>query len=183
MAFIKEHTEKEANLNHYLESEAVMRGIAQHLGEDEEYWGMLGLLHDIDWEITEHDSTTHLTKAPAMLKEKGFDEDFIQIILSHGYGYDCANLQDKKRSEKLEHALACSETVTGLIYATALMRPNKIMDLEVKSVKKKMKDKKFAANVDRDVIRECEQLGISLDEFLGIAIGSMKKIADDIGLS
>ena len=163
--FVKEYTKKEANLNHYLESEAVMRGLAKHLKKDEEYWGMLGLLHDIDWEITENDSTTHLTKAPTILKEKGFDNDFINIVLSHGYGFDCAGMKDMKRSEELEHALACSETVTGLIYSTSLMRPNKIMDLETKSVKKKMKDKKFAANVDRDVIKECEKLGLTLDEF------------------
>ncbi|PLX28515.1 lysine--tRNA ligase [Candidatus Parcubacteria bacterium] len=182
LAFVKEYTKKEANLNHYLESEAVMRGLAKHLGKDEEYWGMLGLLHDIDWEITEHDSTTHLTKAPELLKEKGFDEDFITIVLSHGYGFDCAGMKDMKRSQELEHALACSETVTGLIYSTSLMRPNKIMDLEAKSVKKKMKDKKFAANVDRNVIKECEQLGLTLDEFLTIAIDSMREIAGDIGL-
>ena len=117
------------------------------------------------------------------MKEKGFDNDFINIVLSHGYGFDCAGMKDMKRSEELEHALACSETVTGLIYSTSLMRPNKIMDLETKSVKKKMKDKKFAANVDRDVIKECEKLGLTLDEFLDIAINSMKEIASDIGLA
>jgi len=182
LKFVEEYTKKAANLHHYLESEVVMRGLAKHLGKDEEYWGMLGLLHDIDWEITEHDPTTHLTEAPTILREKGFDEDFINIILSHGYGFECAGFQDKKRNKELEYALACSETVTGLIYATALMRPNKIMDLKVKSVKKKMKDKKFAANVDREIIKECEKIGVSLDDFLKIAVEAMRKIAGEIEL-
>jgi len=102
--------------------------------------------------------------------------------LSHGYGFECAGFQDKKRNKELEYALACSETVTGLIYATALMRPNKIMDLKVKSVKKKMKDKKFAANVDREIIKECEKIGVSLDDFLKIAVEAMRKIAGEIEL-
>ncbi|OGH91307.1 MAG: lysine--tRNA ligase [Candidatus Magasanikbacteria bacterium RIFOXYC2_FULL_39_8] len=182
LSFVKEYTKKEANLNHYLESEAVMRHLARRLSENESYWGMLGLLHDIDWEITEHDPTDHLTEAPNILKAKGFSEDFIQIILSHGYGFDCAGLKDKKRTEKIEHALACSETVTGLIYAIALMRPDKIKNLEISSVKKKMKDKKFAANVDRDVIKECEKLGLTIDEFLQIAINAMREISHNIGL-
>ncbi|MFA6426834.1 MAG: lysine--tRNA ligase [Candidatus Magasanikbacteria bacterium] len=182
LSLIKKYTKKEANLNHYLESEAVMRALARHLGRNEDYWGMLGLLHDIDWEITEHDSTQHLTKAPDLLREMKFDEDFINIILSHGYGFECAGLKDKKRTQELEHALACSETVTGLIYATALMRPEKINGLEVSSVKKKFKDKKFAANVSREVILECEKIGLTLDNFLQIAIDAMKKIAPKIGL-
>lgn len=183
LKFLKKYTKKTANLHHYFESEAVMRALARYLGEDQEYFGMLGLLHDIDWEITESDTTKHLTKAPELLKEIGFDEEFINIILSHGYGCDCAGLKDKKRAHKIEYALACSETVTGLIYATALMRPNKIDDLTVKSVQKKMKDKKFAANVDREIIKECEKIGVSLDKFLEIAINAMKDIASDIGLN
>lgn len=181
--FVKECTKKETNINHYLESEAVMRALARRLGRDEEYWGMLGLLHDIDWEITEHDSTTHLTKAPELLKQKGFDQDFINIILSHGYGCECAGLQNKKRTQELEHALACSETVTGLIYAVALMKPDKIQNLEVSSVKKKFKDKRFAAKVNRETILECEKLGLSLDEFLELSIGAMRDIAEKVGLN
>ncbi|MFA5813967.1 MAG: lysine--tRNA ligase [Patescibacteria group bacterium] len=179
---VKKYNKKQANLNHYLESEAVMRKLAERLGKDIELWGMLGLLHDIDWEETEDDSVNHLTKAPEMLKQAGFDDNFINTVISHGYGFECAGLQNKKRGSDVEYALACAETVTGLIYATALMRPDKIAALEAKSVKKKFKDKSFSAKVDREVIRECEKLGLELDEFLNLAIEAMRGIAGEIGL-
>jgi lysyl-tRNA synthetase, class II len=180
--YLQENTKKETNLHHYLESEAVMRELAEKLGKNVEYWGMLGLMHDIDWEETEDNSTLHLTKAPDMLKSLGFDDDFIEIIISHGYGFECANLQNKIRIRKVEHALACSETVTGLVYAAARLRPDKISSLTVKSLKKKFKDKKFAATVNREVIKECENLGLELDEFLQLSIDALKKISDKIGL-
>ncbi|MFA4830718.1 MAG: amino acid--tRNA ligase-related protein, partial [Patescibacteria group bacterium] len=179
---VKKYNKKQANLNHYLESEAVMRKLAERLGKDIELWGMLGLLHDIDWEETEDDSVNHLTKAPEMLKQAGFDDNFINTVISHGYGFECAGLQNKKRGSDVEYALACAETVTGLIYATALMRPDKIAALEAKSVKKKFKDKSFSAKVDLEVIRECEKLGLELDEFLNLAIEAMRGIAGEIGL-
>lgn len=179
--YLRKNTSNPANLNHYLESEAVMRGLARHLGEDEEYWGMLGLLHDIDWEETENDSTKHLTIAPQILQELGFDEEFICTVVSHGYGFDCAGLQNEVRTKKIEHALAAAETVTGLIYAYALMRGG-ITGMEVKGLKKKFKAPAFAAKVNRDVIRECEKLGLELNDFLQIAIDSMSEIKDQIGL-
>ena len=111
-----------------------------------------------------------------------FDEKFISIIVSHGYGFDCAGLNDKKRSQKEEFALAASETISGLVYAYARMRGNKISDMEVSGLKKKFKDKSFAAGCSRDIILESEKLGISLDEFFAIAIEGMKKIKDEIGL-
>ena len=168
--------------NHFLESEAIMKELAKKLGEDEEYWAMLGLLHDIDWGITKQNTTEHLTKAPKILKDTGFDEEFINIIISHGYGFDCAELKNKKRENKEEFALAASETLTGLIHAYSRMRGNKISDMEVSGLKKKFKDKSFAAGCNRDIINECEKLGITLDEFLGISIGAMKKIKNEIGL-
>jgi len=168
--------------NHFLESEAVMRELAKKLGEDEEKWAMLGLLHDIDWGITKNNSTEHLTKAPSILRENGFDDEFIKIIVSHGCGFECAGLKDKKREKKIEHALAASETLTGLIHAYARMRGNKITDMEVSGLKKKFKDKAFAAGCRRDIISECENLGISIDEFLGIGIEAMKRIKNDVEL-
>ncbi|KKQ28104.1 MAG: lysyl-tRNA synthetase [Candidatus Magasanikbacteria bacterium GW2011_GWC2_37_14] len=179
---IKKYTKKPANLNHYLESEVVMRALATHLKQNVEYWGMLGLLHDIDWEMTEDDSIKHLTKAPELLKGLGFDDYFIEIILSHGYGCNCAGLNDKKRSKQLEFALACAETVTGLIYSVSLMRPDKIATLDAKSVMKKFKDKKFAAKVDREVIKECEKIGLGVEEFLQLSIEAIRSIAGQIGL-
>ena len=188
--------------NHYLESEAIMKELAKKLGEDEEGWAMLGLLHDIDWGITKNNTSEHLTKAPQILKDAGFDETFIHNIVSHGCGFECGiknshsinnidkidewkflGLKDKKRAKKEEFALAASETLTGLIYAYAIMRGKKISDMEVTGLKKKFKDSRFAAGCNREIIKECENLGISLDEFLGIGIEAMKKIKNNIDLS
>jgi hypothetical protein len=179
---LKSMDQKESDINHYLESEAIMRELAERLGADVEYWGMLGLLHDIDWAKTRDNTKEHLTKAPEMLKELGFDKEFIDIVVSHGYGFDCAYLKDKKRTKRVEFALAASETITGLIYAYALMRDKKISDMKVKGLKKKFKDKTFAAGCDREIIKEAENLGISLDEFFEIGIEALKKIKYGIGL-
>jgi putative nucleotidyltransferase with HDIG domain len=168
--------------NHFLESEAIMRELAKKLGENEEEWAMLGLLHDVDWGITKNNVTEHLTKAPGILREVGFNDEFINNIISHGCGFDCAGLKDKKRQKKIEFALAASETLTGLIYAYAIMRGNKISDMEHSGLKKKFKDKAFAAGCNREIIKECENLGITFDEFLSIGIEAMKKIRNEIGL-
>ena len=181
---VKKYNSHEQDLIHYLESEAVMKELATHLGEDKEYWGMLGLVHDVDWGITKDDVSTHLKKMPEILKNAGFDKEFIEIVLSHGYGFEeLPFLVDKKRTKKIEYALAASETITGLIHAYALMRGKKISDMEVSGLKKKFKDKTFAAKVNRDVIKEIENIGISLDEFFKIAIEGIKKIKEDVGLN
>ena len=168
--------------NHFLESEAIMKELAKKLGENLDEWAMLGLLHDVDWGITKQNITEHLTKAPEILREEGFDEEFINIIISHGYGFDCAGFQNKKRESKEEFALASSETLTGLIHAYSRMRGNKISDMEISGLKKKFKDRAFAAGCNREIIKECENLGITLDEFFEIGIEAMKKIKNEIGL-
>ena len=183
---IKKYNSHEQDLIHYLESEAVMRQLASHLKlkEDKvEEWAMLGLLHDVDWGITKNDISTHLTRMPEILKEAGFGNDFIENILSHGYGFpELPHLAEKKRTEKVEHALAASETITGLIHAYALMRGNRISDMEAKGLMKKFKDKTFAAKIDREVIMEIENLGLTLEEFFKIAIEGIKKIKDEVRL-
>lgn len=179
---IKKYNSDERDLIHYLESEAVCRALAEKLGKDPEYFGMLGLLHDIDWSITKDNVQTHLTKAPEILREAGFDEKFIELLISHGYGFDCANLQDKKRTEKKQFILACGETVTGLIHAYALMRPEKLEGMKVGSLMKKFKDKTFARGVEREIILECEKLGLSLEEFFEIAVEAIKKIKNEVKL-
>ncbi len=180
---VKKYNLHEQDLIHYLESEAVMRELARHLHEDEDYWGVLGLVHDIDWGLTKEEVSTHLTKMPKLLKDAGFDEKFIKVILSHGYGFEeLPHLAEKKRTERVEHALAASETVTGLIHAYALMRGKRISDMEAKGLLKKFKDKTFAAKVSRDVIKEIENLGLTLDEFFQVAIDGIKKIKDKVGL-
>ncbi len=181
LQLVHQYNTEPSDLNHYRESEAIMGALAERVGEDAAYWSMLGLLHDIDWGLTKDDSKLHLTKAPDILRQAGFDEQFIQVILSHGYGWDCAGLQDMRRSQKIEFALASAETVTGLIYAYALMRRG-IEGMEVSGLKKKMKDKRFSAAINREVIMECEKIGLPLDEFLALAIKAMQGIAHEIGL-
>ncbi len=174
--------EDKPDWNHFLESEAIMKELAKKLGENEEYWAMLGLLHDVDWGLTKKNTKEHLTKAPEILKQAGFDEKFIKNIVSHGCGFECAGLKDKKRQEKIEYALAASETLTGLIHAYALMRGKRISDMEVSGLKKKFKDKAFAAGCNREIIKECENLGIGIDEFLGIGIEGIKNLKNQIQL-
>lgn len=183
---VKKFNNHEQDLIHYLESEAVMRGLADYFNfskEEVEYWGILGLLHDIDWGITKDKVETHLTKAPQILKEVGFDDKFIETILSHGYGFkELPHLANKKRTEKIQFALAASETVTGLVHAYALMRAKKITGMETKGLMKKYKDKTFAAKIDRSVIKEIENLGLNLEQFFGIAIKSIENIKEKVGL-
>jgi len=179
---VEKYNSNEKDLNHYLESEAVCKALAERVGEDGNYFGMLGLLHDIDWGITKEDTVTHLTKAPDILREVGFDDRFIEIIISHGYGFDCSDLIDKKRTKKEEFILAAGETLTGLIHATALMRPDKLEGMKAKSVMKKFKDKTFARGIHREIIMECEKIGLSLDEFFELGIEAIKKIKNDVGL-
>ena len=180
---VKKYNTHEQDLIHYLESEAVLRELAKYFGEDVEYWGMLGLLHDIDWGITKDNVETHLTKAPEILKEAGFDDEFITNLISHGYGFEeLPHLAEKRRTERIQHALAAGETITGLIHAYALMRGKRISDMEAKGLMKKFKDKTFAAKIERDVIKEIEKTGLTLEEFFKIAIEGIKKIKSEVGL-
>lgn len=182
LELVKKYNSDERDLIHYLESETIMMEVALKLGEDVEYWGMLGLLHDIDWGLTKENVETHLTKAPKILKDAGFDEEFIEIVLSHGFGFEeLPALKYKKRTKKIEFALASCETLTGLIHAYALMRGNKVSDMEVKGLKKKFKDKAFAAGCKRNIIEEAKNF-MDFDEFLECGIEGIKKIKDNIGL-
>lgn len=180
---LKGMDQQESDMNHYLETEAIMRALAEKFGEDVEYWGMVGLLHDVDWALTRDDWKDHCTKAEKILREKGFDERFIHTVQSHGYGYNAIPaFRDKQRAEKIEYALAAAETLTGIIYAYALMRGKKISDMEAKGLKKKFKDKSFAANCNRELVREIEKTGLELSEFFELSINALKGIKEDIGL-
>ncbi|MFA6215133.1 MAG: HDIG domain-containing metalloprotein [Patescibacteria group bacterium] len=181
LELLQQHVKNQANLNHSREAEVIMAALARHFGEAEEYWGNLGLLHDIDWEYGE---STHCHKCREILQKSGFDDDFIETIVSHGYGFAAlGDLADKARESKIQHLLAAAETITGLIYATALVRPDKkLAAVEVSSVKKKMKDKSFAANVNREIIKECELAGIGLDDFIELSLKAVKEIAAEVGI-
>lgn len=176
---LKKHINNSANFNHALESEAVLRGLAEKLNQNPDLWGAAGLLHDLDWEETVNNTKKHGLITGEYLKELNYPQELIAAIKSHNFDDN----QDTQPSNVLDYAVRCGEMITGLIYACALVRPDKkIASVEVKSVKKKMKDKAFAANVRREIIKECEKLNLTLDEFIDIALNSIKKIAPEIGI-
>lgn len=175
---------------HLIESEAIMRALAKRLGEDEEVWGILGLIHDIDWEITKDNVKEHGIKMRGILEEEGVAKEAIDIIESHVYpngeeenytGSD--SFKDKRRKKKVEYALAAGETVTGLIVALALVQPDKKLNsVKSKSLIKKFKQKSFARNCSRETMKEAEKLGLSLEEFLKISLEALQKISKKLGL-
>jgi len=174
--YLKSLNQSETDMNHYLATESIMRKLAEKFNEDKEYWGMIGLLHDIDWAITKNNVTEHCVKAKEMLKQLNFNEEFIEIIQSHCYNNEIVpNFLNKKRNSKIEHALTAAETITGIITAYKLMRGT-MEGMEASGLKKKFKDKKFAANCNRELVKEIELTGITLDEFFIISIEAMKHI-------
>ncbi|MCB2196541.1 MAG: HDIG domain-containing protein [Bacteroidetes bacterium] len=177
-SLLKRYVRNDKMLYHCYASEAVMRALAKRLDRDEEKWGIAGLLHDIDTEITNADPKKHALVAEELLRDEGIEEDILDAIKMHNE--EATGLE---RTTEFQHALAASETITGLIYATALVYPDKkIKDVKVKSVTKRMKQSAFAASVSRDNIKECEKIGIPLNEFVEIALNAMKEISAKIGL-
>lgn len=174
---LTEYTKTPALRKHALAVEAVMCHFARLDGEDEEVWGVAGLLHDLDYEKFPQE---HCQKAGEIMRAKGIDETYIRAMHCHAYGI-CT---DTKPESKMEKVLFTIDELTGFINALCLMRPSKsVLDLEVKSVKKKFKDRSFAAGVNRNTIRDgCEMLGIELDNVIRETIEGMKERAQDIGL-
>ena len=175
---LKKYIKSEKMLYHCYSSEVVMRALAKKLNRDEEKWALAGLLHDIDSEITNADPKKHALVAEELLRDEGIEEDILDAIKMHN-----EEATGMDRTTEFQHALAAGETITGLIYATALVYPDKkIKDVKAKSVTKRMKQSAFAASVSRENIMECEKLGLSLDEFTELSLNAMKEIADKIGL-
>ena len=174
---LTEYTKTTVLQKHALAVEAVMSHFARINGEDETAWGVTGLLHDLDYEKYPEE---HCSKAAEIMKERGIDDFYIHAVCSHGYGI-CSEV---KPESKMEKVLFTVDELTGLINALCLMRPSKsVLDLEVKSVKKKFKDKSFAAGVNRDTIRTgCEMLGMELDDVIRETIEGMKENAEALGL-
>lgn len=172
-----EYNESESLRKHALTVEGVMRHFAVLAGEDPEEWGLVGLLHDLDYEKY---PDQHCHKVQEILREKGVDEAIIHAVASHGYGLCC----DIEPQTRLEKTLFTIDELSGLITAAALMRPSRsVMDMEVKSVKKKFKDKHFAAGVDRDVILQgAQRLGMEMDAVIAETIQGMREVAEAIGL-
>jgi putative nucleotidyltransferase with HDIG domain len=177
--FFKEHNRDEMYFRHALAVEATMKHFARHYGEDEELWGRVGLLHDIDWEITQSVEAGHPVKGGEMLREAGYDEEFIRAVLAHGW--DFSGVEPVTMMEKTLFAI---DELTGFVTAVALVRPSKSLhDLEVKSVKKKWKDKAFARGVDRSVIeRGGELMGQPLEWLIENTIAALRPVEREIGL-
>ena len=169
---------------HLLESEAIMRALARRFAEDEEKWGIIGLLHDIDWDLTKNMHEQHCIKAREILQQAGAGEFLIETVISHGYDNETIpGLRDRKRKTKIQHCLVAAETLTGIIVASALVQPDKkLSSVQLPSLKKKFKSKSFAANCDRALVGECENAGISIDEFLEIGLRALQGISDKLGL-
>jgi putative nucleotidyltransferase with HDIG domain len=178
LSLVREYIKTESLVRHMLAVEAAMRGYAEKLGEDVELWGLTGLLHDFDWEI--HPTLDeHPIKGAPILRERGVPEVIVRAILSHGVETGV------ERQSRLEKALYACDEITGLITAVALVRPSRsLSDLEASSVKKKWKDRAFAAGANRDEIAAAaEEFGVELWEHVGNVILAMRKIAPELGLS
>lgn len=171
------YTKTSSLQKHALAVEAVMKHFAKLNNEDIEKWGVVGLLHDLDYEQFPEE---HCHKVVEIMQEEGMDDFYIHAVCSHGYGI-CSDVKPEYIMEKVLFAI---DELTGLINALCLMRPSKsVLDLEVKSVKKKFKDKSFASGVNRQIVKDgCEMLGMSLDEVIKETIEGMKTEAEAIGL-
>jgi len=174
---VKENVENQNLVKHMLATEAIMRALARRLDEDEVEWGLTGLLHDIDVELTGGDMNNHSKLGADLALEMGASEAMAHAILCHNqaHGAPCET--------KLDKALFCADPLTGLITAAALVRPDKkLANLEPKSILKRFKEKGFAAGVDREQLSSCQELGLELNEFIELGLGAMKGIAADLGL-
>ncbi len=173
---VNEYTKSDALLKHMLAVEAAMRAYAKKFGEDEELWGMTGVLHDFDYEMYPN-APDHPLKGSEILRERGYPEDLRQAILGH------ASYTGVPRESRMAKALFACDELCGFIMACSLIRPNKIADLEVSSVKKKLKDKAFARNVSReDIAQGTAELGVPQDEHIRFVIDAMREAAAPLGL-
>ena len=174
---LTEYNKSDSLIKHALAVEGVMRYFARKRGEDEEKWGVIGLVHDLDYEQFPEE---HCHKSEEILKERGWPEEYIRAVISHGWGL-CSEVEPQTELEKVLYAI---DELTGLVVTTALVRPSKsVMDVKVKSVKKKWKDKRFAAGVDRSIIEKgAQMLGMELSDIIADTIAGMQEVAEEIGL-
>lgn len=176
LALLKEYTKSDALLKHMYAVEAAMRAYARKFGEDEEKWGVTGLLHDFDYEMYPA-APDHPLKGSEILKGRGYPDDVREAILGH------ATYTGVPRVSRMAKALYACDELCGFVTACALVRPNRIADLEASSVKKKLKDKGFARNVNReDIAAGTSELGVDLTEHISFVIGAMRAISPELGL-
>ena len=177
LALLKKYNQNESLIKHALAVEGVMRYMARKRGGDEEKWGVIGLIHDLDYEQF---PDQHCKKTEEILKENNWPEEYIRAVVSHGWGI-CSDVKPESDLEKVLYAI---DELTGLVVTSALVRPSKsVLDMKAKSVKKKWKQKQFAAGVDRSIIeRGAEMMGVELSELITDTIMGMREVAEDIGL-
>jgi len=177
LELFRKYNKSDSLYKHALSVEAVMRYIAKKNGENEEKWGVIGLIHDLDYEMYPEQ---HCKMTPAIMREHAWPEEYIRAVVSHGYGI-CS---DVKPESLLEKTLFAIDELTGLVTTSALVRPSKsILDMEARSVKKKWNDKKFAAGVDRSVIEKgASDLGVDIESLITDTIMGMREAAEEIGL-
>jgi putative nucleotidyltransferase with HDIG domain len=174
---IRANIENGNTIKHMLATEAIMRVLARRFGEDEEEWGLTGLLHDIDVELAEGDMNTHSKLGADLVRELGASEATVHAILCHNQTHGIP------LETKLDKALFCVDPLTGLIIAAALVRPDKkLAGVEARSVKKRFKEKSFAAGANRGQISQCTEIGLEFDEFIELGLEAMKGIAPSLGL-
>jgi len=178
MELLETHLENPRLISHCVATEAIMRSLARKYDANETVWGLTGLLHDLDYQITGEDSTTHGIETEKILSEKNVLPIILDTIKKHN-----AEGLGLERTTRFEYALTCAETITGLIVATALVYPDKkIGSVKPKSITKRMKQKEFARSVNREYIMECEKMGMTLNDFVVLSLEAMKGIADELGL-
>ena len=177
LALLRQYNKNESLIKHALAVEGVMRYMARKRGEDEEKWGVVGLIHDLDYEQF---PDQHCKKTEEILKENNWPEEYIRAVVSHGWGI-CSEVKPESDMEKVLYAI---DELTGLVVTSALVRPSKsVMDMKAKSVKKKWKQKQFAAGVDRSIIEKgAEMMGVELSELITDTIMGMREVAEEIGL-
>ncbi|MBS6641228.1 MAG: hydrolase [Clostridiaceae bacterium] len=172
---LRKYNKEPFHLRHALTVEGVMRYFAEQRGEDADFWGVAGLLHDIDFEMWPEE---HCRKAPELLREGGADEAVVHAVCSHGWG-ECSDVEPTHEMEKL---LFAADELTGLIWSASLMRPSKsVQDMELKSLKKKFKDKKFAAGCSREIIlKGAELCGLTIEELMQQTLDAMRATEDEV---
>ena len=177
LTLLRQYNKNESLIKHALAVVGVMRYMARKRGEDEEKWGVIGLIHDLDYEQF---PDQHCKKTEEILKENNWPEEYIRAVVSHGWGI-CSEVKPESDMEKVLYAI---DELTGLVVTSALVRPSKsVMDMKAKSVKKKWKQKQFAAGVDRSIIEKgAEMLGVELSELITDTIMGMREVAEEIGL-
>jgi putative nucleotidyltransferase with HDIG domain len=177
LELVRKYSDKDTTFRHLVSVEGVMRSLARHFGEDEDRWGLAGLFHDLDQDLTHDHIERHGHQSVEWLREEGFDDDAVlNAVLAHAYEANQIDLMSK--------AIVHADGVAGLLVACALVRPDKASGMKVSSVKKKLKEKSFAPGVERDKIRGVEEsLSVPLDEFVALSIAGLQSVAPEIGLA